>query len=159
MEPEDDGQRTGLGQAPSMIQIDVEGRPAPKGSRIHGRTSTGKSYTRPASKYEKPWTEEVKRQTQIVMRHNLPCQSPYRVELEFRLKRPQRNQHQQTWPTAHDLDKLARAVIDGLVLGGAMEDDRHVTALTVLKRYADPGEATGCACVVAHANASVRLLA
>jgi Holliday junction resolvase RusA-like endonuclease len=139
-----------------VIQIDVEGRPAPKGSRIHGRTKTGKSFTRPASKYEKPWVDEVKRQAQIVMRHNPPCSPPYRVELEFRLKRPQRNQHQQTWPTAHDVDKLARAVVDGLVLGGAMSDDRHVIALTASKRYAEPGESTGCGCLVAAANVTVR---
>ena len=139
-----------------MIQIDVEGRPAPKGSRIHGRTKTGKSFTRPASKYEQPWVERVKGETQIAMRHHTQIDPPYTVELEFRLKRPQRNQHQQTWPTQHDLDKLARAVVDGLVLGGAMLDDRHVIALTVRKRYAEPGETTGCACAVSACLASVR---
>jgi Holliday junction resolvase RusA-like endonuclease len=143
-----------------MIQIDVAGRPAPKGSRIHGRTKTGKSFTRPASKYEQPWVEAVKIETQIAMRHHAQPAPPYEVHLEFRLKRPQRNQHQQTWPTQHDVDKLARAVVDGLVLGGAMKDDRHVTVLTATKRYAESEEGTGCACQIRQiqaANPTVRL--
>lgn len=135
-----------------MISVDVEGRPAPKGSRIHGRTKTGKSFTRPASKYELPWVEAVKQETLVVMRHHQQPPPPYAVELEFRLQRPARNQHQQTWPTAHDVDKLARAVVDGLVKGGAMADDRHVIRLTAVKRYTEQGEATGCSCRIAEVN-------
>jgi len=125
-----------------VIQIDVDGRPAPKGSRIMARTKTGKSYSRPASKYEKPWVEAVKTATQIVMRH-AQLAPPYRVELEFRLQKPKPNGRASPWPTGHDLDKLARSTIDGLVQGGALSDDRHVTALTASKRYAEPGEQPG----------------
>lgn len=126
-----------------MISVDVEGRPAPKGSRILGKTKTGVSYTRPASKYEKPWVDAVKAETQIVMRHRAPIPMPYVIELEFRLQPPKRNRRTHPWPTAHDLDKLARSTIDGLVQGGALSDDRHVTALTVSKRYAEPDETPG----------------
>jgi hypothetical protein len=59
------------------------------------------------------------------------------------------------WPVVGDVDKLARAVVDGLVQGGALADDRHVTALTVGKRFAEPGESPGVACTVA----SVRIAA
>lgn len=117
-----------------MIEIAVFGRPAPKGSRIAGKTKTGRAYTYPASKYERPWVDEVARVTQIAMRHHPMPERPYAVDLTFRLKRPVN--HRLDWPTTHDLDKLARAVIDGLVKGGAMQDDRHVVALTARKVFA-----------------------
>lgn len=41
-----------------------------------------------------------------------------------------------------DIDKLARAVLDGLT-GICYRDDSQVTTLTVHKRLAAPGEATG----------------
>ena len=130
--------------AEEVIEVAVEGRPAPKGSRIAGRTKTGHTYTRPASKYEEPWIEAVKAAAQIVMRHHETPAPPYEVRLEFHLKRAkERRKDAPEWPTVGDVDKLARAVIDGLVKGGAMQDDRHVTALTATKRFADPGEPTG----------------
>lgn len=121
-----------------MIEISVDGRPAPKGSRIAGITKTGNTYTRPGSRYEKPWVEAVKAATQLAIRHHRPTEKPYVVTLDFRLKRPQTNRAKMPWwPTAHDIDKLVRAVIDGLVQGGALEDDRHVISLTATKHYAD----------------------
>jgi Holliday junction resolvase RusA-like endonuclease len=127
-----------------MIVIDVEGRPAPKGSRIAGRTKTGRTFTRPASRYEAPWVEAVKTAAQIAMRHHEQPAPPYRVALEFRLTKPGKYKAEMPWwSTKHDLDKLARAVLDGLVHGGAMADDRHVIALTATKRFAEPGESEG----------------
>lgn len=125
----------------TAIVVDVNGRPAPKGSRISAKTKDGRPYTYPASQYEAPWVEAVKRRTQVVMRHHEQPEPPYAVALEFRLERPARPKT--AWSTKHDLDKLARAVIDGLVKGGAMADDRHVIALTATKRYAQPGETEG----------------
>ena len=127
-----------------VIEVAVEGRPAPKGSRISGRTKDGRTYTRAASKYEQPWVDEVKRQTQIVMRHHETPPPPYEVALEFHLKKAKsRPKNAPDYPTVGDVDKLARAVIDGLVKGGAMQDDRHVTSLTADKRFARPDEPTG----------------
>jgi Holliday junction resolvase RusA-like endonuclease len=124
--------------------VDVDGRPAPKGSRVFGRTKNGNPYTRPASRYEKPWVEAVKAATQLAARHHDPLDAPYSVELEFRLRVPRRNRPEMPWwPTAHDIDKLTRATIDGLVQGGALSDDRHVTVLTARKRYVTPGESEG----------------
>lgn len=127
-----------------MIIVDVEGRPAPKGSRIAGRTKTGRSYTRPASVYEQPWVEAVRTATQIAMRHHEQPPPPYSVVLEFRLTQPSKYKAEMPWwSTKHDLDKLVRAVVDGLVHGGAMADDRHVIALTATKRFVQPGESQG----------------
>jgi Holliday junction resolvase RusA-like endonuclease len=127
-----------------VIEIAVAGRPAPKGSRIAGRTKDGRTYTRAASKYEEPWVEAVKTRTQIVMRHHRTPAPPYAVRLDFHLKKSQhRRKDAPEYPTVGDLDKLARAVIDGLVKGGAMEDDKHVTVLTASKRFAESDETTG----------------
>lgn len=124
-----------------MIEIDVEGRPAPKGSRLTGVSKSGNSYTYPASKFEKPWVEAVKRQTQIAMRHHEQPAPPYAIELEFRLYEP--NNHRYDYPPTPDIDKLARAVIDGLEQGGALANDKHVTALTAVKRYVRQDESPG----------------
>ena len=42
-----------------------------------------------------------------------------------------------------DVDKLARAVLDGLVSGGVMADDAQVVVLVARKVYASNGEAPG----------------
>jgi Holliday junction resolvase RusA-like endonuclease len=124
-----------------VIAVDVDGRPAPKGSRITGTSKAGNTYTYPASKYEKPWVDAVKGATQIVMRHYAMPEPPYRVDLEFRLAKPRQRRYE--FPPVPDIDKLARATVDGLVAGKALRDDRFVTILTATKRYVRPGESPG----------------
>lgn len=125
-------------------RIEVLGRPAPKGSRIAARTKAGKAYTYPASKYETPWINAVRDATRNVMRHHDQVGPPYVVDLKFLLSQPLRpNKDKAAWPTRHDLDKLVRAVIDGLVSGGAMADDRHVTELHAVKEYVEDPEQAG----------------
>lgn len=119
---------------PEPIFVFVEGRPAPKGSRIAGKTKTGKAYTYPASVYEKGWVAEVTHAAKLAMRHREMPEPPYEIDLTFYLKPSKRPKY--PWPSSLDLDKLARAVIDGLVKGGCMKDDRHVCALTVRKTWA-----------------------
>lgn len=123
------------------ICVEVAGRPAPKGSRIAGKTKQGKVYTYPASRFEGPWIKEVADATRIVMRHHQTPDPPYRVELHLRVARSPRPAY--AWPTQHDVDKLARAVIDGLVKGKAMVDDRHILALTVEKDFVSIDEEPG----------------
>jgi Holliday junction resolvase RusA-like endonuclease len=43
-----------------------------------------------------------------------------------------------------DVDKLARAVLDGLTMGGAFTDDSQVVELQASKWYVDSGDAAGC---------------
>jgi Holliday junction resolvase RusA-like endonuclease len=63
-----------------------------------------------------------------------PELGPIRVTLMFFLRRPQR-------PKAGvpivkpDIDKLARAVLDGMTDAGVFRDDSQVTTLTARKRY------------------------
>lgn len=131
-----------------MIRVQVDGRPAPKGSRMQGRTKLGKSYTYPASKYEAPWVKAVAEATRQTMRHRPPPLPPYSVDLLFLISKAHDAKRAGPWPKRHDLDKLARAVIDGLTKGGAMEDDRHVVELHARKRWVQDAEVQGVvACV------------
>jgi Holliday junction resolvase RusA-like endonuclease len=133
-----------------VIVVNADGRAAPKGSRIAGYSKKGKMFTRPASKFEKPWIDAVKAATQVAMRHACDEGPPYTVELEFRIARPANPRY--AHPAGHDLDKLVRAALDGLVAGGALSDDRHVTLLTASKRYVLGGEAPGIRAVIRSEN-------
>lgn len=42
-----------------------------------------------------------------------------------------------------DLDKLVRSTLDGLVAGGALEDDARIVGLVASKRYAAKGSPVG----------------
>jgi Holliday junction resolvase RusA-like endonuclease len=121
----------------ARVSFRVPGTPAPKGSRIPGRRKDGSIFTRPASKGEKPWVEAV---ALIARGHRLPgakpLEPPYEVELVFVMPRPESPKYD--WPTVGDVDKLERAVLDGLTLGGLIRDDRHVTDLHSSKRFGDP---------------------
>ena len=110
-----------------------------------GHTKQGKAYTYPASKFEAPWVKAVADETRVVMRHQQTPDPPYHVAMKLRIARGPKSVH--PWPTQHDVDKLARAVIDGLVKGKAMVDDRHVVSLSIAKDYAEDGEREG---VIAH---------
>jgi Holliday junction resolvase RusA-like endonuclease len=127
------------------LNVRVYGRPAPKGSRNYGVTRQGKLRTWPASKFEEPWTRAVADATREALRHASQLEAPYEVTLEFYVAPPIHKRKGHDWPSQHDLDKLARTVIDGLVRGGAMSDDRHVTRLVAEKRWASCSEDAGVA--------------
>ena len=112
----------------------VSGVPAPKGSRISGRRKDGSIFTRPASKGEHTWVEAVAKIAGTQPR----LQPPYSVELHFSMPRPKKPSHE--YPTRGDLDKLVRAVLDGLTRGGVIVDDRHVTDLSAAKFWAEQGD-------------------
>lgn len=72
----------------------------------------------------------------IAMQHRRKAPvKPYRVQLVFTCPDAKKPVH--AWPTKTDLDKLVRAVLDGLTNGGIIEDDRHVVALTARKQRGD----------------------
>ena len=133
------------------LQIRVEGRAAPKGSRNYGRSKNGRAYTWPASKHEKPWVEKVRDATREAMRRQPQIPPPYEIDVEILIDRGVRVVN--PWPSQHDLDKLVRAIIDGLVIGKAMTDDRHIVEIHTRKRYAREDETPG-----AHARVSAATL-
>ena len=131
------------------VRLFVPAAPTPKGSRTSGVRRDGSVFTRPASKAEHPWVEAVAR---VALGHRWRAPAPpYAVELAFVMPRPTRPEH--PWPSLGDLDKLERAVLDGLVRGGVLSDDRHVVELGSSKAWAPSNGEPGVGVVVATAVA------
>ena len=140
--------------------IRVSGRPAPQGSKRHD----GNGRMVEMSKAVGPWREAVRAETQLEMwtqgRGGSPLEGPVAVRLRFWLARPA--SHYGTGrnkavvkPSAPrrpagrpDVDKLARAVLDGLTMGGAFADDSQVVDLQASKWYVTDGDAAGCVITV-----------
>ena len=111
----------------------LAGHPAPKGSRIY----YGNGRSKEASARCKSWVQAVA----YAARANRPVggvlDPPYEVELTFCMPKGQRPKYK--WPTKDgDLDKLVRAVLDGMTQGGLIVDDRHVTRIVTEKRFGVP---------------------
>jgi crossover junction endodeoxyribonuclease RusA len=133
------------------VIIDVRGLPAPQGSKRH----VGGGRMVEMSKAVGPWREAVRAETQRVMGAwtDGGLDGAVQVNLTFKLIRPKG--HYRTGRNAHllrdgapaypagkpDIDKLARAVLDGLTAGGAWKDDSQVVVLACEKVYA---AAPGC---------------
>jgi crossover junction endodeoxyribonuclease RusA len=135
-----------------VITIEVRGLPAPQGSKRH----VGRGIMVESSKAVGPWREAVRAETQRVLlgTHSRWLDGgPLAVEITFRLPRP--GAHYGTGRNASklkpsapifpagrpDLDKLTRAVLDGLTAGGAWRDDSQVVSLQACKLY---GQQPGC---------------
>jgi crossover junction endodeoxyribonuclease RusA len=129
------------------MMITVRGTPAPQGSKRH----VGNGRMVEMSKAVGPWREAIRAETQRAMNGDKPIDGPVRVGIWFYMTRPRG--HYRTGRNADllkdaaplfpvsrpDLDKLARAVLDGLTMGGAWLDDSQVTHLDVIKMYGQPG--------------------
>jgi crossover junction endodeoxyribonuclease RusA len=134
-----------------MIEVIVRGIPAPQGSKRH----VGNGRMIESSKAVGPWREAIRAQCQLAMRGRPPLGGPVAVRAWFWLPRPQghygtgRNSGQVRPGAASrpfgkpDLDKLVRAVLDGLTDGGAWKDDGQVVELTARKLYVLPGLTPG----------------
>lgn len=94
-----------------------------------------------------PWREAVRAETQRAMTEPViraPFGGPLSVILVFSLPRPASLPKKVRHPVRRpDLDKLARAVLDGLTAGGAWKDDSQVVRLAAWKEYASD-EGPGC---------------
>lgn len=139
------------------VIITVRGKPAPQGSKRH----VGGGRMVEMSKAVGPWREAVRDETQKVAATRFT--GPVEVHISFGLDRPRG--HYRTGRSAHllrpsapelpavrpDIDKLARAVLDGLKTGGAYKDDSQVVVLQLAKVYNEPGEVPGCTIVITEA--------
>ena len=147
-----------------MITVRVNGRPAPQGSKRH----VGGGRMVEMSKAVGPWREAVRTETQAAFRcteHRHQQQPgparvsfgplPVSVTLVFSFARPashygRRGGQPYLKPAAPpfpagrpDLDKLARACLDGIVMGGAIADDAQVCELECCKCWCADGQAPG----------------
>lgn len=122
------------------ISIHVNGIPAPQGSKRH----IGRGIMVESSKAVKPWRDAVRTETQHRLGDPI-LDGPVIVAIVFRLPRPKGHTGKRgLLPSAPrvpavkpDLDKLVRAVLDGITDGGAIRDDAQVAVLAAQKTYAD----------------------
>ena len=133
------------------MRIEVAGLPAPQGSKRH----IGGGRMIEMSKTLGPWRDSVIWHTRQACAE--PLTGPVKVIAVFQFPHPR--SHYGTGRNATvirpaaprypdvrpDLDKLARAVLDGLTQGGAFKDDSQVCELLTRKRY---GARPGCVLVV-----------
>ena len=117
-----------------MFRCFVPGIAAPKGSKkvFNGRPVE-------ASPWLKAWDAALDEHLLTEM----TAVGPVRVELVFYMRKPA--SAKRIWPTVTpDLDKLVRAVFDGMTRNGLIIDDAQIVQLTAQKQYALDGMEPGC---------------
>jgi crossover junction endodeoxyribonuclease RusA len=111
-----------------VIEFWVSGRPAPQGSKRH----VGNGRMVEMSKGVGPWREAVRSEAQRM--NAIPVEGAVAVAVYFYFTAPK--SVKRTMPSVRpDLDKLVRAVLDGLAMAGIFADDAQVTDLAASKRY------------------------
>jgi Holliday junction resolvase RusA-like endonuclease len=120
------------------VSFFIEGVPVPQGSKTVSQAK-GRAWLRDANAARlKPWRHIIASHADL----GVTFDCPVIVTLSFVLPRPQRPR----WgvpAVKPDIDKLCRAILDGLQDGGLLAEDSRVVTLTATKRYPNPGDPTG----------------
>lgn len=119
------------------VSLRIAGVPAPKGSRTVRIGKGGKPHTHESSPGIKSWVEAVAYSARANRPKGQALAPPYEIEIAFYM--PRGKTAKWLWPSTCDVDKLARGVLDGLVQGGLLVDDRHVVKLVASKEFGTPG--------------------
>jgi crossover junction endodeoxyribonuclease RusA len=136
-----------------VIEFFVPGEPAPQGSWRH----VGNGVVIPASKKLGPWRKRVEATAREAWLGEEPLEGPIGVELSFLLPRPKHHYKAsggvKDWAarrdhvTRPDLDKLVRAVLDGIT-GIVIRDDSQVYHIEAEKSYVPPFSTQGMGVIV-----------
>ena len=137
------------------IKFFVAGEPAPKGStksfpyrRNNGHLGVSTTNANPKTA---PWEARVSCEAQraFLDAEQRMFDGAVEVRMTFHLPRPASLPKRVTWPIKRkfDVDKLARAILDGLT-GVAFVDDGQVVRIMATKRYG--AEYIGCAIEVSE---------
>lgn len=120
------------------VTFDVLGVPAPQGSK-RAFVVGNRAVVTEDSKRSAPWRDSVAAAGVAAMGGLPALDGPLQVTIRFRMPRPR--SVKRLYPSVKpDIDKLARAVLDGLTAAGVIVDDSRVISLTAEKVYAEvPG--------------------
>lgn len=122
----------------SGVAFSVEGLPIPQGSKTVAKGG-GKTWLRDANAIRlKPWRAKIAAAADTG--ESFDC--PVVVFAVFYLPKPQRPR----WllpGVKPDVDKLARALLDGMKDGGLLAEDSRVVDLHAVKRYEHAGNPVG----------------
>lgn len=126
----------------------VDGIPIPQGSKVVARGG-GKVWLRDANASRlKPWRRKVAAAADVG--HTFDC--PVEVFAVFYLPRPKKLAWWAPAGRVGDIDKLVRALHDGIEDGGLVADDSRVVDLHAFKRYASEANPVGVRVVVVEAT-------
>lgn len=120
------------------VSFDVLGVPAPQGSK-RAFVVGNRAVVTEDSKRSAPWRDSVAAAGVAAMGGLPALDGPLQVTIQFRMPRPR--SVKRLYPSVKpDIDKLARAVLDGLTAAAVIVDDSRVISLTTEKLYAEvPG--------------------
>ena len=131
-----------------MIQIRVYGNPAPQGSKT-AVVRGGKAIMFESSKKLPAWRDAIKMTSTVArIEHGGPLLGPLSVVIVFYLERP-RSTVREYPNTAPDIDKLIRAVFDGLQESEMISNDGQIVSVNALKFWADEKNEPGAMITVA----------
>lgn len=121
-----------------MLTVTVYGVAAPQGST---RAFVPKGWRRPIitadNQRTKPWRQAIVEACLPVLNGTPPLEGPVGVSVLFLLPRPKSAPRRVTEPAKlPDLDKLVRALLDGLTTAGAWRDDAQVVTIGASKAFA-----------------------
>lgn len=124
------------------IVLKVRGLPVPQGSMTCMGAGGSRLHRVVASNQEAltSWRNQVAGAARLAV-EKIPgavfiSHDPVQVDLTFTFERPK--SVTRDWPSvAPDIDKLARAILDGLTAGEIWADDGQCVALHVVKAYPD----------------------
>ena len=120
------------------LSIRVFGEPAPQGSKT-AIVRNGKAIMYEASKKLPKWRDSVLmtcKVTALEQKAETPMLGPLAAAITFYLERP--HSTSRAYPNnAPDVDKLLRAVFDGLQESGVISNDGQIVSVTAFKRWAD----------------------
>lgn len=119
-----------MGTTPVAYHFEISGTPITQGSMnvFRGKIVHQKSRELTA------WRNAINEACHAIME---PLEGPVTVDVTFRLQSP-RSAPRALPHVRPDVDKLARAALDGLT-GAAFADDAQVVRLTATKEYGPPG--------------------
>lgn len=127
-----------------MIMFSVQGLPIPQGSKTIAQAG-GKAWLRDANAARlKPWRQKVAAAADVG--ESFDC--PVVVFAMFYLPRPKKPKWWAPAGRVGDVDKLARALLDGMTDGGLLADDARVVDLHSYKRYESAENPAGVRVVV-----------
>jgi crossover junction endodeoxyribonuclease RusA len=114
------------------VTFTLDGKPASKGSTQAIHDSKGKVHVVPMSSRLKRWEEEVRWCAAMAGADLLT--GPVQVEVIFVLAAPKKAQAEGPCCSRPDLDKMLRALLDGLT-AVCFQDDAQVTSVVAQKIY------------------------
>ena len=131
-----------------MTRLYVPGVPRPQGSKRH----VGRGIMVESSKHRPAWRKAVAVAARTA-HTGTPYDGPVAITAEFIMPRPKNwgKKRQDPMIQRPDLDKLIRAVMDG-ISGIVIRDDSQAVRMVLAKRRAAPGEGPGVVVVVDPAD-------